>query len=125
MARNYRGISEFCSKDSLDSLEHFDDEYFVVLRRNRPVLAAFPSSMFGFFSEGKRFSVKEVSVTDLQRKNLPELSGEDVALLIRDNAPYYCIVAYSPELVEEASARLLDMVAAEKSSYFLSVSTQA
>lgn len=41
--RNYRGITEFLRKASLDRLRHFDDEYFVVLKRNAPYLAAFPS----------------------------------------------------------------------------------
>ena len=122
--RNYRGISELSRKDFLDSLEFYDDEYFIILKRNRPIFVAFPSFVGSYLIREFWLSEKEITVTDLQRKNIPDMTDQSLLNIIRNNEVYYILVPYSPEIATAWAEHLSHVVVQEKSEYFWALKTQ-
>lgn len=104
--RNYRGLTEFVGKASIDQLQYFDDEYFVVLKHNMPYLAAFPVLCGEHLESASGFSREYLTVTSLQRKDFPEFRRGTVYYVMKDSRPYYCIIQYSVTEVDECAAFL-------------------
>jgi len=106
--RNYRGITEFTKKETLASLEFFDDEYFIVMRKNRPFLAAFPVLWGNFLHESLNFEIEYITFTDLQRKNFPEFKSDTIYYIVKDSQPYYTLIQYSSDEVSAVASYLKD-----------------
>lgn len=104
--RNYRGITEFVGKPSLDQLQYFDDEYFIVLKHNMPFLAAFPVMCGEYLESQSGYSREYLTVTNLQRKEFPDFRPETVYYVMKDSKPYYCLIQYSVAEVDSAAAFL-------------------
>lgn len=91
--RNYIWISEFKTENKLYNLEAFDDEFFIILRNNRPLYIAFPNSVSLEFD--KRFSYKSdcISVIDFLKKWVT-VEDNTVIHLLKDNSVYYNIIPF-------------------------------
>lgn len=54
------------------------------------------------------FSREYLTVTNLQRKEFPEFRPETVYYVMKDSRPYYCLIRYSAEEVDDSASFLRD-----------------
>lgn len=94
--RNYLWVTEFSSKEHFDKLDAFDDEYFVLLRNNKPVFIAFPNWILKEVDKEYDFKIEIVSWRDIIRSTL-KVSEGSIVHIIRDNEHIYNVIPYWAE----------------------------
>lgn len=103
---NYRGITEIKSPKFINDLQYFDDEMFILLKRNRPFYIAFPSSLSREVEN--KFGIKSeiITATDLQRNTLNAEEENKSLHLIKDNDLYYVFLPFNLEISSFVHDRL-------------------
>jgi len=96
-------------KDStfLSKLEYFDDEYFVILRKNHPVYLLYPNSVPITVLKFNIHSVQEIAMGDLFRM-IPKIWDNEIIKILKNNEHYYNIINFSKEAEDLIDKYLLE-----------------
>lgn len=111
--RNYGGITDLRKPTFLSRLKYFDDEYFVLLKRNVPSLIAYPTTISDIMEKTYHLNAITTNYTELQRKPVA-ISGENTVIhIINGNKPEYNLIKFDPEISAFIERTLNEMNADE------------
>lgn len=95
--RNYIWVRQFIGYEHLNKLEFFDDEYFIILKNNKPEFIAFPNCIINDFFKEYDYKIKIQSFREFSSKTI-SIQDDEVIQLIKDNKHYYNVIKFKRSL---------------------------
>lgn len=93
----------------------FDDEYFLLLKRNSPQYIGVPYSFGKEFIEIFNYNIREISATQLVRREALLSEEADwkksiAYVLISSGSPVYCFLPHEPYLADRIHSRMKEIL---------------